>query len=1110
VSPTAKPNRAKEVFDQAFELPRDERAAFVQRACGADAILRARVEALLQADDEAESFLPDAPATGHTVLVTEKPGDVIGRYKLLQKIGEGGCGVVYMAEQAEPVRRRVALKIIKLGMDTRRVVARFEAERQALAMMDHPNIAKVFDGGATETGRPFFVMELVRGVRITDYCDEHRLDTRARLELFIRVAQAIQHAHQKGVIHRDIKPSNILVTVNDGVPMPKVIDFGTAKAIEQRLTDKTLFTEFQSFIGTPAYMSPEQAEMSSLDIDTRSDIYALGVLLYELLTGRTPFDPHELTRGGLDAMRRAIREREPLSPSSTLGQFTPAEITSTAERRRADAPQLISALRGDLDWIVMKCLEKDRTRRYDTATGLAHDLQRYLNNEPVSACPPSVWYRARKAIRRNRVAFAASAIVVLALATGFGLTTWMFLRERAAQREQSRQRTVAEVESARARESAAKLRQQAYAADMKLAHVAFTENNIGQTAQLLERWQPRDGEEDLRGFEWRYLRQLSQSTARQVFNLGLPLNAAALSPDGRLLAVNGVDARVRIIETATGNVLTNFTGPPENNGVAWSPDGGRLAVGELGRFVIRDAFDWRVAREFRFGVNYVAWSPDGRTIAAVESSGSLYLIDAESGVATWISKGLKGRVRVAFSADGQQVGAAHWAGVEIWNVNSRERRHSFHELGTPAGLAFSPDGLFAASGSSGGRVAVWNLRDGRLLLATNAHTAPVFGVAFSPDGRWLVSGGGDQVLRVWNAPTESSRVLRLAGTWRGHANEVWCVDFSRDGKWLITSGKDGSARLWDAAPQTDPAAVVSIKCGAGMPLGFTPDSRLWRSMRRDGSAVDEWSLMDGHLARSLPLPPNFAGAGASDQSALVFAEGTAWLLDGRNVLQEWDLPATNKLRSFVAGTNGIVPMAISHDGNHLLVRDSNPPYLLLWNTRTGQQEAQLGYLPTVGPWSYALAAFSSDDRWLAFPAGNHLVKIWDVKARREKHSFAGHNWFLNAVTFSPDGKRVGSAGWEGIIRVWNVESGTAALPPLLGHLAAVRALNFTKDGRTLLAADDQGTVRAWHMATGQEMLTLPGHWPSPSGMLSPDNRLLLLDAPDADGEVRALRVPDLE
>src|SRR5437773_1035681 len=346
------PNGEETIFAAAMALPPEERAACLDQACGGDAALRHRVEVLLNAHP-AGAYLEEsaAPVTAHTLQVSppisERPGDNIGRYKLLQQIGEGGCGVVYMAEQTQPVQRRVALKIIKLGMDTKQVIARFESERQALAPIDHPNIAKVLDGGATQAGRPYFVMELVRGVKITEFCDHNNLPTRERLNLLMQVCRAIQHAHQKGVIHLDIKPSNILVTSNDGVPLPKVIDFGIAKATQGKLTDKTVFTAFEQFLGTPAYMSPEQAELNSLDVDTRSDIYSLGVLLYELLTGKTPFDSKELLQAGLDAMRRTILEKEPERPSTKLSTMVKEELTTTAKRRHTDAPKLNSDARGD-------------------------------------------------------------------------------------------------------------------------------------------------------------------------------------------------------------------------------------------------------------------------------------------------------------------------------------------------------------------------------------------------------------------------------------------------------------------------------------------------------------------------------------------------------------------------------------------------------------------------------------------------------------------------------------------------------------------------------------------------------------------------------------------
>ena len=425
------------MFKAALALPPAQRAEYLARACGTDAPLRQRLDALLQAHEAAgEGLAPGVSASdaGHTAVIrpgplAEKPGDIIGRYKIREKLGEGGGGAVYVAEQTEPVRRRVALKIIKLGMDTRSVMARFEAERQALAMMDHPNIAKVLDAGATETGRPYFVMELVRGIRITDYCDQNNLTTPQRLALFIQVCHAIQHAHQKGVIHRDIKPSNILVTLHDGAPVPKVIDFGISKSLEGRLTDLTVYTELHQFIGTPAYMSPEQAEMSGLDIDTRTDIYSLGVLLYELLTGSTPFDPQALLKSGLDRMRRTIREEEPPRPSTRLNTMLDADLTSVAKRHSAEAPKLIHFMRRDLDWIVMKALEKDRTRRYETASALAMDVQRFLQNEPVEARPPSSLYRLQKLVRRNQLVFAAAGAVVVALALGFGLSLHLYLRE---------------------------------------------------------------------------------------------------------------------------------------------------------------------------------------------------------------------------------------------------------------------------------------------------------------------------------------------------------------------------------------------------------------------------------------------------------------------------------------------------------------------------------------------------------------------------------------------------------------------------------------------------------------------------------------------------------
>ncbi len=434
--------QAVQIFERARELAGDARRAYLDEACVGNGALRADILSMLDAAAAQGDFFSD-PTRAVSRPLSEGPGTVIGHYKLLQLIGEGGFGAVYMAEQREPIRRRVALKIIKLGMDTRQTLARFEAERQALAMMDHPNIARVLDAGATASGRPYFVMELVKGVPITEYCDTENLSLRRRLELFVDVCGAVQHAHQKGIIHRDIKPSNVLVTIADGKPIPKVIDFGIAKAMNRELTDKTLFTEYRQLIGTPQYMTPEQAEMSGVDIDTRSDIYTLGVLLYELVTGTTPFDAVALRKAGYAEIQRIIREQDPPKPSTRLSTLG-GNIDGIAKRRSSESQSLPRLVRGDIDWIVMKAMEKDRTRRYETANGLAMDIKRHLASEPVLASPPSRFYRLRKLVHRNRAAFVSTLVVFIGLLAALSIASFAFLHA-----NQERQRAEAAEEKAR-------------------------------------------------------------------------------------------------------------------------------------------------------------------------------------------------------------------------------------------------------------------------------------------------------------------------------------------------------------------------------------------------------------------------------------------------------------------------------------------------------------------------------------------------------------------------------------------------------------------------------------------------------------------------------------
>jgi len=527
---TALEDQARSIFLAALERTPELWLAFLGESCGSNAELRARVDQLLRAHQAMGSIhVGSAEAAVATVdePVSERPGTVIGPYKLLEQIGEGGFGAVFMAEQTQPVRRKVALKVLKPGMDTRQVVGRFEAERQALALMDHPNIARVFDGGETPTGRPYFVMELVRGIPITEFCDQSNMPVRERLELFITVCQAVQHAHLKGIIHRDVKPTNVLVTLHDGKPMAKVIDFGIAKATGQQLTEKTVFTNFAQMIGTPLYMSPEQAQMSGQDIDTRTDIYALGVLLYELLTGTTPFDHERLKTVSFDEIRHIICEEEPARPSTRISTLGSAAATVSSQRG-SDPKRLSQLFRGELDWIVMKAVEKERSRRYESASALAADVQHYLHDEPVLACPPSAWYRFRKLAQRHKGAFlSASAVAAAVLLAVAGLATSTVLIARALERE----------------------RRDSYIHRIDMVHNALSADNLGRALKYLD-----ECPEDLREWEWHYLMRLCRFEPRVITDT-TEVHGVAFSPDGELLASAGGDGTIKIWDSRTGKVI---------------------------------------------------------------------------------------------------------------------------------------------------------------------------------------------------------------------------------------------------------------------------------------------------------------------------------------------------------------------------------------------------------------------------------------------------------------------------------------------------------------------------------------------------------------------------
>ena len=1004
------------------------------------------------------------------------PSD-IGPYHLLQVLGVGGMGIVYLAEQREPIVRRVALKLIKAGMDTREVLARFEAERQALALMDHPNIARVLDAGLGPQQRPYFVMEYVAGVPITEYCDRHRLRNAERLQIFLQVCTALQHAHQKGIIHRDLKPSNILVTVQDGKPVPKMIDFGIAKATRQASAERAAFTQFGALVGTPEYSSPEQADVTGLEVDTTTDIFSLGVVLYELLTGVLPFDGLMLRRAGYVEMHRIIREQDPPKPSLRVTALGPTG-TEVAHERQTTMPGLGKQLRGDLDAIAMKAMEKDRTRRYASASEFAADITRYLNGEAVVASPPSVVYRTRKFVRRHRLGVAAATLIVVSLVVGLTLSTLFYVRSEQARREAD---------------------DQAYSAAIAAADSLASMGRLSLArARLMQA--PR------RGWEWWHLFQrtdtsLASMEAWASFSYFPSVGSAfAFSADGNRVYFN------------TATTLHEFDVTTYAAGPARGGFGDVLSVGPGARFivarpvaagshvltVVEPASGRLVAtlNGLSAPVICAAVSGDGSRIASGEGDGTLRTWDAATGAmltvvttpANWAP------CPITFSPDRRLVAFGQLLAVQISDAVSGRSVRVLQSNDTGIGaLVFSHDGTRIAVGSAQGLVRTWMLPSGTPAATMWGQRDPIISLAFSPDDGQLASGASDGTARFWDVASgrqegtwafsaggpvsvayepQGNRLFvagyehflgatirvwdrRAIEPWRTLRHDEWLksVAFSHDGSQVATGSYDGTIRLWKASTGT-PTAVLSGHAGSVNAIAYQPSEFRIASASYD-KTVRLWDARSGRLLTTIDAhhaPVNavaFSPVGSELASAA--SDGLVIISDATSGRELARLESPSPAQA----------IAWDKTGTRLIIGLGDPSSLINgrvrlwdWKARTVVRSVEMPGQADVS----AIAVSSIDGRIVIGGSAAGGLQIWDSTLARKVATLASVESGAQ-LAFFPDGRRLASAAGDGLIRIWDIET----LKPLLNleiPSTNTTSLAVSPDGRRV-AAPVGKDVRVW-------------------------------------------------
>ena len=1018
------------------------------------------------------------------IELDHRPSAFIGPYKLLQKIGEGGMGTVWMAQQQEPVRRRVALKVVRAEMSTKVSIARFEAERQALALMDHQNIAKILDAGTTDQGNPYFVMELVNGVPLNNYCDEKRLNIRQRLELMIPVCRAIQHAHQKGIIHRDLKHSNVLVTQYDDQPVPKIIDFGLAKSYEDqhKLTDKTMFTEFGKVVGTLQYMSPEQAEMSGLDVDTRSDIYSLGVMIYKLLTGCTPLDNEAISTNSFVQVLELIRNKEPLRPSARLTSHSNADMETLSHRYDTKPEKIIQQVQGDIDWIVLKALEKDRSRRYETATGLALDIERYLNNDVVRATPPSAAYRLRKMYKRNRglaaAAIACTALLLLGIiGTSIGLYAALQARDRANEKtiEAKIESENAILAEKKAQLATAMAESRLHAIRIKSAWSDWQLGNIESAWQMLNSLSKEQA-----GWESQFLRTEFTQTQQTLFGHALHVVSVDVSPDGKFIATAADDNLVKIWDGETKDLLRSLPTQGAPAQVRFSPDSRFVACAERSNKI--NVWDVETGQPngaelgpypedvlslefFSDGKRMVVGTGNADTMGVgrnkkhvTDQIPVVRVLNLDDGaVETELHGHQKGVTAVDCSADGQYIVSSSMdATIRIWERAGDEyltvHTLAAHDPGV-LDVAISPDERTLASCGKDSTIRIWEMKSGQLLKTFVGHSEDVTGIAYSKDGKYLVSGSSDRTARVWDLDGEE----RLA--YQGHFAAISDVSFSSDGMEILTASHDKTIRVWNAK-QNPSTFVVRGHRDVVWQADMSPDGKKVVSGSEDATVC----LIDtttGELIGEKIKHGDAVLCVAHSPVADIFVSGGA-----EAKLRVFSSVDGSLMQTIDAHDGFLWDVSFSKDGKRLLSASSDNT-VKIWNTDdwslVKQFKAHDGELGS--------ARFSNDGQLIVTAGDDRLVKLWDATTFQLLHTFAGHRHTVWRAIFSPADDIIASSSYDGQIILWDVER-LKQIRSIKAHQNQIAGLAFSADGSRIVSASDDQMIKIWDIDSGIELFVL--------------------------------------